>query len=143
MIRFDHIVLFLTEETVLRGKQAGKPAGKNLLDYLPAVPEISIRGRLIAQQGEFLAGQPRGRGSLKLFDTDGDHANIRSNDRKCLTMILHLFNGHAFGQVSWLINITTAPVGDLIGEELGGHGIQQRIQVLMHLGKVENIICQG
>ncbi len=53
-----------------------------------------------------------------------------------------LFHGDAFGQIAGLIDIATAAVGDLVGEQLGGNGIEERIKILMHIGKIKDIVGQ-
>ncbi len=41
------------------------------------------------------------------------------------TQPLFLFNGDALGEISWLIDVASAKVCDIIGQELKGNGREQ------------------
>lgn len=110
---------------MLGRKKTGQGSGKNPSDNIPAVAELSIRGGLVAQQSQLFPLQERGRSITDLFNTNGNHGIIRSSYSQ--SGLIVLFNGDAFRQVAGLIHVAATPVGNLIGQQLGGNSVEQGV----------------
>jgi len=71
VVRFDHVILFFSIKSVLRGKQGRQQSGKSSMDQIPGMPVIRVYGCGVAQQAKPLAADTGRRGIYQLLESSG------------------------------------------------------------------------
>ena len=50
------------------------------------------------------------------------------------------FDGHAFRQIAWLIDVTPTPDRDVVGQQLQGQHQDQRLQQIRDVGHIQDVL---
>ncbi len=69
-----------------------------------------------------------------------NHGPQRRVQAACLHVLLGLFDGHTFGQISRFVDVAAACHGDVVGDQLQGDAGDDRLEKLLDVRDFDNVV---